>query len=85
MRTPALVPRTGMVCGRGSGRSQLKSVSGADRARLCECGHVNFSILNSADYLPTCNIPIGRYGAGPSLQALLSAGSVLVYPCIQYI
>ena len=35
-------------CGRGSGRSQLKSVSGADRARLC--GHVKLSFLNSADY-----------------------------------
>ena len=37
-----------MVCGRGSGRSQLKSVSGADRVRLC--GHVKLSFLNSADY-----------------------------------
>ena len=32
----------------GSGRSQLKSVSGADRVRLC--GHVKISLLNSADY-----------------------------------
>ena len=37
-----------MVCGRGSGCSQLKSVSGADRVRLC--GHVKLSLLNSADY-----------------------------------
>ena len=37
-----------MVCGRGSGRSQLKSVSGTDRVRLC--GHVKLSLLNSADY-----------------------------------
>ena len=37
-----------MVCSRGSGRSQLKSVSGAGRVRLC--GHVKLSLLNSADY-----------------------------------
>ena len=39
---------TGMVCGRGSGHSQFKSVSGTDRARLC--GHVKLSLLNSAAY-----------------------------------
>ena len=37
-----------MVCGRGSGRSQLKSVSETDRAWLC--GHAKVSLLNSADY-----------------------------------
>ena len=37
----------GMVCGRGSGRGELKPVSGADRVRLC--GHVKLSLLNSAD------------------------------------
>ena len=31
----------------------------------------------------TRNIPIGRYGSGPALQALLPAGSVLVNPPIQ--
>ena len=34
--------------GWGSGCSQLKSVSGADRVRLC--GRVKLSLLNSADY-----------------------------------
>ena len=29
------------------------------------------------------NIPIGRWGTGPALQALLTAGSVLVNPSIQ--
>ena len=36
----------GYGCGRGSGRSQLKSVSGTGRARLC--AYVKLSTLNSA-------------------------------------
>ena len=56
-----------MVCGRGSDRSQLKSVGGADRARLC--GHVKLSLLNSADYQ---EYPDRKEGAGPAQQAMLS-------------
>ena len=37
-----------MVCGLGSGRGQLKSVSGAGCVRLC--GHVKLLVLNSADH-----------------------------------
>ena len=37
-----------MVWGRDSGRSQFKSLSGADRVRLC--GQVKLPLLNSADY-----------------------------------
>ena len=69
-----------MVCGRGSGRNQLKSVSGADRARLC--GYVKLSLLNSADYQEYPDRKVGA-SACTTLQALLTAGSVLVIPPIQ--
>ena len=72
-----------MVCGRGSGRSQLKSVSGADRVRLC--GHVRLSFLNSADYQEYPDRKVGARACAEcaALQALLTAGSVLVNPSIQ--
>ena len=55
-----------MVCGRGSGRSQLKSVSGADRVRLC--GHVKLSLLNSDDYQEYPDRKVGGGGAGQDLR-----------------
>ena len=44
-------------CGRGSGRSQMKPVSGTDRARLCGC--VKLWNLNSAVHL---ELPDRRVG-----------------------
>ena len=67
-----------MVCGRGSGRSQLKSVSGADRARLC--GHVKLSFLNSDDYQEYLDRKVGARACATS-SAYCS--SVLVNPSIQ--
>ena len=68
-----------MVCGRGSGRSQLKSASGTDRVRLC--GHVKLSLLNSVDYPEYPDRKVGVRAC--VIQALLPAGSVLVNPSIQ--
>ena len=74
-----------MVCGRGSGRSQLKSVSGTDRVRLC--GHVKLSPLNSADYpeypdrkvgLRACATSSASCGLWPR-QSFHSKGSDKIY------
>ena len=65
----------GMVCGRGSGHSHLKSVSGAGRVRLC--GHVNLSLLNSADYP---DFPYRKVGARTCTTSSTQRGSGLVTP-----
>ena len=76
-----------MVCGRGSGRSQLKSVSGTDRVRLC--GHVKLSLINSADYpeypdrkvgVRACATSSASCGLNPSI---LNPSCGLVNPSIQ--
>ena len=63
-----------MVCGRGSGRSQLKSVSGADRARLC--GHVKLLLLNSADYQ---EYPDRKVGARACATSSALSSSILPF------
>ena len=63
----------------GSGRSQLKSMSGEDRA--LRCGHVKLSTQNSADYLEFPDR--GMDGEGLAQQALHSMGSALVNASIQ--
>ena len=64
----------------GSDRGQLKSVSGADRVRIC--AHVKISILNSAIIL---ELMTGGWESGSALQAMLPAGPDFSDPSIQNI
>ena len=65
-----------MVCGRASGRSQLKSVSGTDCVRLY--GHVKLSLLNSADYPEYPDRKVGARGLRYKLCFLRALSSSIL-------
>ena len=66
-----------MVCSRGSGRSQLKSVSGADRVRLC--GHVKLSLMGVGAYLFGEGYPSPMFQSGVKSFTNVSARKIILH------